>query len=257
MCSPRSECLRGLGRRPAPCPARRSTRHCGPHRFFAQSFPNGRVRASRRSASAVRGRREPRAAFTDPARVHNLKRARRGAAWRRCRPRARSTTAFVVDLGGASSSSVAYGAAGVVSTAARSAPPTTPDRHDRPRRSENFPWLRLAKIAAFLPARAARSWWVSEATRPHAGGHPPPCPYDARRHGPRLDQSRRAAPCDSCLSQRKRRKIRSLKAERRHHPGRRHRHEEVMVFGGYLSLAVCTRDTRRHSPARPFAGEAE
>jgi exopolyphosphatase / guanosine-5'-triphosphate,3'-diphosphate pyrophosphatase len=69
----------------------------------------------------------------------------------------------------------------------------------------------------------------------------------ARRHGLRLYQSDVTAVREGLegLSRRRRRKIRSLKAERVDIIlAGAIVIEEVMVFGGYLSLAVCTRGIR-------------
>jgi len=68
-----------------------------------------------------------------------------------------------------------------------------------------------------------------------------------RRHGLRLHQSDVTAVRERLegLSQRKRRRIRSLKAERVDIIlAGAIVIEEVMVFGGYLTLAVCTRGIR-------------
>jgi len=232
------------------------------HRFFAGHFPNGRgPRIVAIATSAVRDA-ENRERLLDPLRrdegidvqiLSARDEARLGV------DAALASLSFnnglVVDLGGASlqlsrvrrrkvvsTASLSLGAVRTTRRFVRRDPPTP--RELRALRRE----IRTQLMGGLPPAaRGEIVVGLGGTVRTLAGIHLRSHGGRTRRHGLRLHQSDVTAVRERLegLSQRKRRRIRSLKAERVDIIlAGAIVIEEVMVFGGYLTLAVCTRGIR-------------
>jgi exopolyphosphatase / guanosine-5'-triphosphate,3'-diphosphate pyrophosphatase len=162
---------------------------------------------------------------------------------------------LVVDLGGASlqlsrvrhrkivsMASLSLGSVRTTRRFVRHDPPTPPEL--RALRSE----IRAQLMVGLPPAaRGEIVVGLGGTVRTLAGIHLRAHSDRTRRHGLRLHQSDVTAVRERLerLSRRKRRRIRSLKAERVDIIlAGAIVIEEVMVFGGYLTLAVCTRGIR-------------
>jgi exopolyphosphatase / guanosine-5'-triphosphate,3'-diphosphate pyrophosphatase len=232
------------------------------HRFFARYSPNGRgPRIVAVATSAVRDA-ENRERLLDPLRrdegidvqvLSARDEARLGV------DAALESLAFnnglVVDLGGASlqlsrvrrravvsMASLPLGAVRTTRRFVRHDPPTP--RELRALRRE----IRTQLLIGLPPAaRGEVVVGLGGTVRTLAGIHLRAHSNGTRRHGLRLHQSDVTAVRERLegLSQRKRLRIRSLKAERVDIIlAGAIVIEEVMVFGGYLTLAVCTRGIR-------------
>jgi exopolyphosphatase / guanosine-5'-triphosphate,3'-diphosphate pyrophosphatase len=232
------------------------------HRFFARHSPNGRgPRIVAVATSAVRDA-ENRERLLDPLRrdegidvqiLSAREEARLGV------DAALESLSFnnglVVDLGGASlqlsrvrrrkvvsMASLSLGAVRTTRRFVRHDPPTP--RELRALRRE----IRTQLLVDLPPAaRGEILVGLGGTVRTLAGIHLRAHSGRARRHGLRLHQSDVTAVRERLegLSQRKRLRIRSLKAERVDIIlAGAIVIEEVMVFGGYLTLAVCTRGIR-------------
>jgi exopolyphosphatase/guanosine-5'-triphosphate,3'-diphosphate pyrophosphatase len=232
------------------------------HRFFTRYSPNGRgPRIVAVATSAVRDA-ENRARLLDPLRrdegidvqvLSARDEARLGV------DAALESLAFsnglVVDLGGASlqlsrvrrrkvvsMASLSLGAVRTTRRFIRRDPPTP--RELRALRRE----IRTQLMVGLPPAtRGEIVVGLGGTVRALAGIHLRAHGGRTHRHGLRLHQSDVTAIRERLegLSQRKRRRIRSLKAERADIIlAGAIVLEEVMVFGGYLTLAVCTRGIR-------------
>jgi exopolyphosphatase/guanosine-5'-triphosphate,3'-diphosphate pyrophosphatase len=232
------------------------------HRFFARYSPNGRgPRIVAVATSAVRDA-ENRERLLDPLRRdHGIDvqvlsardEARLGV------DAALESLAFknglVADLGGASlqlsrvrrrkvvsMASLSLGAVRTTRRFVRHDPPTP--RELRALRRE----IRTQLMVELPPAeRGEILVGLGGTVRTLAGIHLSAQSGRTRRHGLRLHQSDVTAVRERLegLSQRKRRRIRSLKAERVDIIlAGAIVIEEIMVFGGYLTLAVCTRGIR-------------
>jgi exopolyphosphatase / guanosine-5'-triphosphate,3'-diphosphate pyrophosphatase len=162
---------------------------------------------------------------------------------------------LVVDLGGASLQLSRVRRRQIVSTASLSLGSVRTTRrfvrHDPPTPSElralrNEIRTQL-KVGLPLAARGEIAVGLGGTVRTLAGVHLRAHSDRTRRHGLRLHQSDVTAVRERLegLSQRKRRRIRSLKADRVDIIlAGAIVIEEVMVFGGYLTLTVCTRGIR-------------
>jgi len=232
------------------------------HRFFARYSPNGRgPRIVAVATSAVRDA-ENRERLLDPLRrdegidvevLSARDEARLGV------DAALESLSFnnglVVDLGGASlqlsrvrrrqvvsMASLSLGSVRTTRRFVRHDPPTP--RELRALRSE----IRTQLMVGLPPAaRGEIVVGLGGTVRALAGIHRRAHSDRTRRHGLRLHQSDVTAVRERLegLSQRKRRRILSLKAERVDIIlAGAIVIEEVMVFGGYLTLAVCTRGIR-------------
>ena len=248
------------------------------HRFFARYSPNGRgPRVVAVATSAVRDAAN-RERLLDPLRrdegidVAGPERARRGAARRRRRPRE------PVVQGRrrrgprrrAASSSAGCGAARSsrqrACRSARSGPRAALSATIRPRRA-SFERSAARSARSFMvglppAARGEIMVGLGGTVRALASIHLRAHSERTRRHGLRLHQSDVTAVRErlEALAERKRRKIRGLKAERVDIIlAGAIVIEEVMVFGGYLTLTVCTRGVRDgRSPAGDLStAEAE
>ena len=232
------------------------------HRFFARYFPNGRgPRIVAVATSAVRDA-ENRERLLDRLRrdegidvqvLSARDEARLGV------DAALKSLAFdnglVVDLGGASlqlsrvrhrkvvsTASLALGAVRTTRRFVRHDPPTPLEL--RALRREIHTQLMIGLPPA---ARGEIVVGLGGTVRTLAGIHLRAHSDRTRRHGLRLSQSDVTAVRERLegLARRKRQKIRSLKAERVDIIlAGAIVIEEIMVFGGYLSLAVCTRGIR-------------
>src|SRR6266850_906220 len=228
------------------------------HRFFARYFPNGRgprivaiaTSAERDAENRDRLRRDE---GIDVQVLSARDEARLGV------DAALKSLAFdnglVVDLGGASLQLSRVRRRKVVSTAslALGAVRTTRRfvRHDPPTPLELRALRReiRTQLMVGLPpaARGEIVVGLGGTVRTLAGIHLRAHSDRTRRHGLRLSQSDVTAVRERLegLARRKRQKIRSLKAERVDIIlAGAIVIEEIMVFGGYLSLAVCTRGIR-------------
>jgi exopolyphosphatase/guanosine-5'-triphosphate,3'-diphosphate pyrophosphatase len=232
------------------------------HRFFTRYSPNGRgPRIVAVATSAVRDA-ENRARLLDPLRrdegidvqvLSARDEARLGVdAALESLP---FSNGLVVDLGGASlqlsrvrrrkvvsMASLSLGAVRTTRRFIRRDPPTP--RELRALRRE----IRTQLMVGLPPAaRGEIVVGLGGTVRALAGIHLRAHGGRTHRHGLRLHQSDVTAIRERLegLSQRKRRRIRSLKAERADIIlAGAIVLEEVMVFGGYLTLAVCTRGIR-------------
>jgi exopolyphosphatase / guanosine-5'-triphosphate,3'-diphosphate pyrophosphatase len=232
------------------------------HRFFAQYSPNGRgPRIVAVATSAVRDA-ENRERLLDPLRrdegidvqvLSARDEARLGV------DAALESLSFnnglVVDLGGASlqlsrvrrrkivsMASLSLGSVRTTRRFVRHDPPTPPEL--RALRNEIRTQLR---VGLPLAARGEIAVGLGGTVRTLAGIHLRAHSDRTRRHGLRLHQSDVTAVRERLegLSQRKRRRIRSLKADRVDIIlAGAIVIEELMVFGGYLTLTVCTRGIR-------------
>ena len=232
------------------------------HRFLARYSPNGRgPRIVAVATSAVRDA-ENRERLLDPLRrdegidvqvLSARDEARLGVD--AALEGLSFNNGLVVDLGGASLQLSRVRRRKVISMASLSLGPVRTTRrfvrHDPPTPRE----LRALRheirtqLSADLPpaARGEIVVGLGGTVRTLAGIHLRAHSNRTRRHGLRLHQSDVTAVRERLegLSQRKRRRIRSLKAERVDIIlAGAIVIEEVMVFGGYLSLAVCTRGIR-------------
>ena len=232
------------------------------HRFFARYSPNGRgPRIVAVATSAVRDAKN-RERLLDPLRrdegidvkiLSARDEARLGV------DAALESLSFnnglVLDLGGASlqlsrvrhrkivsMASLSLGSVRTTRRFVRHDPPTPPEL--RALRSE----IRTQLMAGLPPAaRGEIVVGLGGTVRTLAGIHLRAHSDRTRRHGLRLHQSDVTAVRERLegRSQRQRRRIRSLKAERVDIIlAGAIVIEEVMVFGGYLTLAVCTRGIR-------------
>jgi len=232
------------------------------HRFFARYSPNGRgPRIVAVATSAVRDA-ENRERLLDPLRrdegidvqvLSARDEARLGV------DAALESLSFdnglVVDLGGASLQLSRVRHRKVVSMASLSLGPVRTTRrfvHHDPPRPRELRALRgeiRTQLMADLPpaARGEIVVGLGGTVRSLAGIHLRTRRDRTRRHGLRLHQSDVTAIRERLegLSRRKRRRIRGLKAERVDIIlAGAIVIEELMVFGGYLTLAVCTRGIR-------------
>jgi exopolyphosphatase/guanosine-5'-triphosphate,3'-diphosphate pyrophosphatase len=232
------------------------------HRFFARYSPNGRgPRIVAVATSAVRDA-ENRERLLDPLRREegiDVQVLSARAEARLGVDAALESLSFnnglVVDLGGASlqlsrvrhrkvvsMASLSLGAVRTTRRFVRSDPPTP--RELRALRRE----IRTQLMIGLPPAtRSEIVVGLGGTVRALAGIHLRSRSDRTRRHGLMLHQSDVTTIRERLegLSQRKRRRIRSLKAERADIIlAGAIVIEEVMVFGGYLTLAVCTRGIR-------------
>jgi len=232
------------------------------HRFFARYSPNGRgPRIVALATSAVRDA-ENRERLLDPLRRNEGIEVQVLSARDEARLGVDAaleslsfTDGLVADLGGASLqlsrvrrrkvvsiASLALGAVRTTRRFVRRDPPTS--RELRALRDE----IRKQLMVGLPPAaRGEIVVGLGGTVRALAGIHRRAHSDRTRRHGLRLHQSDVTAIRERLegLSQRKRRRIRGLKAERVDIIlAGAIVIEEVMVFGGYLTLAVCTRGIR-------------
>jgi exopolyphosphatase / guanosine-5'-triphosphate,3'-diphosphate pyrophosphatase len=232
------------------------------HRFFAQYSPNGRgPRIVAVASSAVRDA-ENRERLLDPLRRNEGIDVQVLSARDEARLGVNAAleslsfnNGLVVDLGGASlqlsrvrrrkvvsMASLSLGSVRTTRRFVRHDPPTPLEL--RALRNEIRTQLR---VGLPLAARGEIAVGLGGTVRTLAGIHLRAHSDRTRRHGLRLHQSDVTAVRERLegLSQRKRRRIRSLKADRVDIIlAGAIVIEEVMVFGGYLTLTVCTRGIR-------------
>src|SRR5213593_2444107 len=232
------------------------------HRFFARYSPNGRgPRIVALATSAVRDA-ENRERLLDPLRRNEGIEVQVLSARDEARLGVDAaleslsfTDGLVADLGGASLQLSRVRRRKVVSIASLALGPVRTTRrfvHHDPPTPRELRALRheiRTQLSADLPpaARGEIVVGLGGTVRALAGIHLRTHRDRTRRHGLRLHQSDVTAIRERLegLSQRKRRRIRGLKAERVDIIlAGAIVIEEVMVFGGYLTLAVCTRGIR-------------